>query len=126
MTLLELPAYLRGGYRAILDWEINQELSSRVAHRPPESMVVPGLLLHFLHGAAASLVFVVGLSWIAIVAPLWVLGLGFGVTLWLISLPIAFSVTRLSTKTGRPSRSAMVVSLVAHLLYGLSLGILLT
>src|SRR2546423_12303225 len=57
MTILEVPAWRRRGFRGILDWEQNQTMAARLLGRPAEELVAAGLCLHFSHGVLAGLVF---------------------------------------------------------------------
>jgi uncharacterized membrane protein YagU involved in acid resistance len=125
MSLVEYPIWRRWGLAGVAEWRLNQAIVARFSRKPEEEMVVEGVLLHFAHGAIAGLIF----GWALMLLPLMVspilLGLLFGMLLWVISVAITKPITGTGV-FGKPSTSILLVSgIVGHLVYGLLLGTLL-
>lgn len=124
MTLAESLARTRWGLEALLDWQENQTVAGRMLKQPMETVVVPGLGFHFLHGLLAGVVFVLGVPPFLPLLPLRVLGPGYGVVLFAITLAIHKPITGRSPGSGRLGSVALLVSLVAHVVYGGTLALL--
>lgn len=123
MSLVEYPIWRKWGMMAVSEWHLNQATMGRLMHRPPESVVVPGLLLHFLHGGLAGIVFALLLSKIPSI-PVIGAGVGFGLVLWIIALMIMKPVTGVGFRDHPLGLLPLIVGLVGHLLYGLFLGVM--
>lgn len=124
MTATEVPAYRRWGLEAVLEWHENQTVLGRLLRRPPESLVLPGLLLHVLHGGVAGVVFLAGLALLNLrpAAPL--LGPLFGLLLWSVTLLIHRPLTGVPPVAHPQGRLPLLLSLLGHMVYGLALGFL--
>jgi hypothetical protein len=124
MSLVEYPIWHYWGLKGVAEWRLNQAIVARFSRKPEEDVVVEGLLLHFAHGAIAGLIF----SWALTVFPLTVspvlLGLTYGMLLWLISVIITKPITRIGV-FGKPYTPVLLMcGIVGHLVYGLLLGAL--
>jgi uncharacterized protein DUF6789 len=124
MTLVELPARSRWGLAALVDWQENQTMASWINGRPVEASTLPGLAFHVLHGLIAGTVFVLLLPLFTPQLPLVALGAGYGAVLWAIGLFLFRPITHRSPRAGPVAPVAVAVSLAAHLVYGVALGIL--
>lgn len=124
MVLVEVPAWRRWGLPGVMEWQENQALAARVLGRPREALVLPGLAFHFLHGALAGVVFVLGVPLLPWALPLVGLGALFGFALWLVTLVIHGPITGTPPGRDQMGATAMAVSLVGHLAYGVALGLL--
>ena len=124
MTLAESIARTRWGLEALLDWQENQTVAGHLLKQPMETVVLPGLGFHFLHGLLAGVVFVLVVPPFLLVLPPWVLGPGYGVVLFAITLAIHKPITGRSPGAGRLGSVALRVSLVAHVVYGGTLALL--
>lgn len=124
MTLTELAARSRWGLEALLDWQENQMIAARITKRAVEAAVILGLGFHFLHGLLAGIVFVLVLPLFPPELPLWILGPGYGVVLFAITLVIHIPTTGRAPWSGRLGSVALGVSLVAHVAYGGALALL--
>lgn len=124
MTLAELLARYRWGLEGLLDWQENQTIAGRILNRPLEVVVFPGLGFHFLHGLLAGIVFVLVVPLFPSAWPLAVLGPGYGAVLFAITLVIHRPITGRYAWSGPQRTVALVVSLLAHLVYGAALALL--
>ncbi len=125
MTIIELAARSQWGLEGLLDWQINQATLGRIAGRPAEILVLPGIGFHFLHGLVAGLLFALALPLFPSAWPIVALGLGYGAVLFGITLLAYRPATRRSLRSA-PHRSAAVgVGLLTHLVYGAVLALLL-
>ncbi len=124
MTLLELAARSRWGIDGLLEWQENQAISSRITGGPMEASALAGLGFHFLHGLLAGIVF-------ALILPIFppgfsvvVLGPGYGVVLFSITLIIHRPITGRQAWSGPVGSVALAVSLASHVVYGAVLAVL--
>ncbi len=124
MLLIEVPAYLKLGTEAVIEWQQNQTIVSRVRSKPTQSSVGPGLVLHFLHGALAGVVFGLTLMLIPTTLPPYLLSTVFGLVLSLVGLGIQKPITHSPLWVNRESSVPILITLLAHLMYGITLGIL--
>ena len=120
MTLLELAVRSQWGAESLLDWRINQATVARLTRRPPDRVMLGGLAMHLSHGLVAGVAFALILPVFPRSFPVVVLGLGYGVVLFVLTL----AVVRLVIGRVRESRAVAVV-LVTHLVYGAVLAYLL-
>jgi hypothetical protein len=109
----------------VSEWHLNQVMVGRLMQRSPQSAVAPGLLLHFLHGGLAGIVFALLLPRIPSI-PSIEAGLGFGIVLWIIALAIMKPVTGVGFRRHPLRLLPLIVSLGGHVLYGLLLGVTVT
>jgi len=124
MTLLEIVARSRWRLEGLLEWQENQTMVAWITKGPVEAAVVPGLGLHFLHGLLAGIVFVLILPFFPSDIPLWVLGPGYGVVLFAITLVIHRPITGRSAWSGPRGPVALALSLLSHMVYGAALALL--
>ena len=127
MTLLEFFFYRRYGLEGALDWHINQCALSRINGRPPDENLVVGLVIHGAVGGAAGIGFQVIASNLTIDRDsIWLCGVVFGVTLWLMLLPLRRPLTGLAPFGGRLRFIPAAASLVGHVIFGVVLGFFMT
>lgn len=124
MSLIEAPAWRHWGLPAVLDWEQNQAVAARLLRQPRELLVLPGLGLHFVHGALAGIVFALALPFLPLSLPVPALGVGYGLVLWLLTLLVHVPTTGHRPGEGPREQVALVVSLASHLVYGVLLAAL--
>ncbi len=124
MSLLELAARSRWGLDGLLEWQENQAISSRITGQPVEASVLAGLGFHFLHGLLAGIVFVLILPIFPPEVPLAILGPGYGVVLFSITLVIHKPITGRRASSGPVGSVALGVSLAGHVIYGAVLVLL--
>jgi hypothetical protein len=123
MSLIEFPIWRKWRMEGVIEWHMNQSLMARLLRRPPQYLVSQGLILHFLHGGLAGIVFVLLLPIVPRI-PIITAGVAFGLILWIISLLIMKPVTGVGLG-GHPLRwLAFVAALVGHLFYGMLLALL--
>jgi len=123
MSLLEYPIGRRWGLEMVTEWHLNQVTAGRLLRRSPDTVFVQGLLFHFLHGGIAGIVFVIALILdpnVSIIDA----AVGFGLVLWVVSLFIFEPVTGVRLRGHPLGPSPFIVSLAGHILYGVSLGLL--
>jgi uncharacterized membrane protein YagU involved in acid resistance len=123
MSLLEYPIWRRWGLEMVTEWHLNQVIAGRLLRRSPNTVIVQGLLFHILHGGLAGIVFVSVLS-LAPNVPINDAAVGFGLILWVVSLFILKPVTGVGLRGHPLGLSPFIVSLTGHILYGMSLGLL--
>ncbi len=124
MTVPEILARSRWGLDALLDWQENQTIAAGITKRALEAAVIPGLGFHFLHGLLAGVAFVLVLPLFRSELPLGILGPGYGVVLFAITLVIHKAITGRAPWSGNRGSVALGVSLVAHIVYGAVLALL--
>ncbi len=128
MVLFEVPFWRRWGVNELVEWQLNGAIVSQVTRKlnPRISWII---VSHLFHGAIAGLVFSLFLS-VTVGLPISqvaVLGeaLFYSIILWLI-----FSVAPkrvYEVKMGfRSSNRALLLALSSHIIYGISLGLLLS
>jgi hypothetical protein len=121
MSLIEFPVWRKWGMKGVIEWHMNQSLMARLPGRHPHHLVSQGLILHFLHGGLAGIVFVFLLPVVPRITIMHA-GVAFGLILWIISLLIMRPVTGVGIG-GHPSRwLALIVALAGHLVYGILLA----
>jgi uncharacterized membrane protein YagU involved in acid resistance len=106
----------------VSEWHLNQALMARLLHRPPQGLVVQGLVLHFVHGGVAGIIFVLMLSIFSLGIPIVEVGVAFGLLLWVIAMLIIKPITGIGFRNHPMRLLPLVVSLGGHLLYGILLG----
>lgn len=123
MSLTEYPIWRKWGIEGVSEWHLNQALMARLLQRPPQDLVVQGLILHFVHGELAGIIFVLMLPIFSPGIPIVEAGLAFGLLLWVIALLIMKPVTGIGFRDHPMRLLPHVVSLAGHLLYGIMLGL---
>jgi len=124
MSLTEYPIWRRWGMEGVSEWHLNQALMARLLHRPPQDLVLQGLILHFVHGGLAGIIFALILPVFSQRIPLVEAGIAFGLFLWVIAMLIMKPVTSVGFRN-HPMRR-LLVSLGGHLLYGILLGLVVS
>ncbi|MFN4336340.1 MAG: DUF6789 family protein [Candidatus Nitrosocaldus sp.] len=121
ISIIQYPFWKRWGMMGILEWHENQCLMSILLKKSPEKLTKEGFILHFLNGGLAALFYAVvvkGLSLIDVDANL--LGLSFGLLLWILTLaPIHKPITGVSITKHPLGYKPTLLSLVAHVVYGI-------
>jgi hypothetical protein len=128
MSLAEVPYWIWWKITGVLEWHENQVIWNRLTGKPSSAMPYLGIFcLHFLNGGLAAIPFpFIGeilpmLAWV----PLPLLGVVYGCILWLLTLVLIHKPVTGVSITQHPLGSGPVAaSLVGHVLYGASLGIL--
>jgi uncharacterized membrane protein YagU involved in acid resistance len=110
----------------VSEWHMNQALMARLLQRPPQDLVVQGLILHFLHGGLAGIIFALTLPIFSKGIPVVEAGVAFGLLLWVIAMLIVKPVTGIGFRNHPMRRLPLLVSLVGHLLYGILLGLVVS
>ena len=124
MSLSEYPVYRKRGMKSVSEWHMNQAMMARLLHRPAQTLVPQGLLLHFLHGGIAGILFVLVLPLLPFGIPIIATSVAFGLVLWVIALLIMNPVTGIRIRDH--SLLSLIVSFVGHLLYGIVLGLVVS
>ncbi|HEX9340788.1 MAG TPA: hypothetical protein VF992_06420 [Thermoplasmata archaeon] len=123
MTLVELPVRFRWGIEGLLDWQVNQRMASRILRRPADAVLLPGLGLHFLHGLVLGVVFVLVLPLFPSGLLPWILGPGYGIALFAITLAIHRRATAGSPWSEGLRSAAVTTSFLTRLAYGTVLAL---
>jgi len=123
MSLLEYPIWRKWGLEMVTEWHLNQVIAGRLVRRSPNTTLAQGLMLHVLHGGIAGIIFVLLLS-LAPSARIMDAAVEFGLVLWVVSLLILKPVTGVRLRGHPLGLSPFIVSLAGHILYGVSLGLL--
>ena len=125
MTLLELVARAGGGFAVLLDWQLNQATVARITERSVEASVGLGLGFHFLHGLVAGAIYVFLVPYVPSGIPWWATGAGYGLVLLAVSLLVYRPVTGQALGSGELGRIALPVGVLTHVVYGVSLALLM-
>ena len=124
MSLVEYPIWRKWGVEGVSEWHLNQVMIGRIMHRSPQTVVLQGIILHFLHGGLAGIVFALLLSEVPNI-PTFEAGIMFGLLLWIIALIIMRPVTGVEFWHHPLGLPAILVSLFGHILYGMFLGLVM-
>ncbi|MDW7978369.1 MAG: hypothetical protein RMH74_06160, partial [Candidatus Caldarchaeum sp.] len=123
MSILQLPFWRRWSVVGVLEWHENVCIAARVFNRRPEEMLAHSFLFHFLNGGLASMFYALAvhglgfLKWLDV----WVLGVLFGLFLWIATLaPIHKPITGVSITRHPLGPWPAAVSILLHIVYGLS------
>jgi hypothetical protein len=125
MSLTEYPIWRRWGIEGVSEWNLNQAIMARLLQRPPQEVVAQGLILHFLHGGLAGIIFALMLPIFSLGVPSIEAGVVFGLLLWVIAMLIMKPVTGMGFRNHPLGLVPLVVSLGGHLLYGILLGLVM-
>lgn len=140
MTLTEIPSWKRWGLHGVFEWHENQILSIRLLHhfsnysgrKEKETTIhFKGIfLLHFLNGTLAGIAYpfllfsVVSYLRIPDFEPIYMIGILYGIVLWLLTLvPIHKPITGFSPWNHPFGRLPALASLGGHVVYGIVLGL---
>jgi hypothetical protein len=112
----------------VSEWHLNQALMARLLHRPPQGLVPQGLVLHFVHGGLAGIIFalIIRLPVFSQGVPSVEAGVAFGLLLWVIAMLIMKPVTGIGLRNHSMRRLSLLTSLGGHLLYGILLGLVVS
>jgi hypothetical protein len=128
MTTFEAPFWSSWGLSGVVEWQVNQILVSRLVGGKYEAgrRLKGALAMHLLHGTVGgAFLAAVLVSFLLTLQPFfWFAGLAFSLLLWSV-VPFFFR-GRLERMGGvRFTTRGMVVSLLSHVVYGVSLGLML-
>jgi hypothetical protein len=123
MTLFEFYFWRVLGMEGVLEWHENQVMAASILRREPEEMLIPGLILHFLHGGSFGALLLLVVSYIAPRLPPYGLGVLLGGVLWFIALLLHEPMT--GTHPLHLGIFPVLISFGGHLAYGGSLGLLI-
>ena len=128
MTLIEIPFWKKWKLTGILEWHENQILTCKIFKIPNNKNYFWGIFfLHFLNGRLGG----IGLN-LALVLfpslyeiPLLIIGLLYGFFLWILTLlPIHKPITGINPLNHPLGHGPIIISLLGHALYGITLGII--
>lgn len=131
MTLFEFPFWRRWGMNGVAEWQSNWIIISKLTRGDPskirEPMISWTLGLHLWHGVAAGIVFRLLLPYLALLPAgnfsVLLDAVVYSVALWIIFM---LAPRRLFESAGgtRISDLGLSIALASHLVYGISLGLL--
>ncbi|NDF29087.1 MAG: hypothetical protein EB150_02580 [Nitrososphaeria archaeon] len=126
MTLYEIPIWKRFGLKGVLEWHENQVLSTRFFRLSESDLHIKGIfLLHFANGGLGGVGFVFALMIFPITTNTIVPGIAYGVFLWIVTLvPIHKPITGITPWRHPDGMIPMIASLIGHLIYGVTLGMI--
>ncbi len=121
ISVLQYPFWRRWGMLGVLEWHENQCLMSMLLKRSPETLTREGFILHFLNGGLAALFYAIIVDSLLLTSmDTNLLGASFGLVLWILTLaPIHKPITGVSITKHPLGYKPILLSLVAHLVYGL-------
>jgi hypothetical protein len=129
MTLLEVTFWRAWKIVGVLEWHENQFIWNRLTRRPSSTMSYSGVfLLHFLNGGLAAIPFPLIVDLLPVIgwAPLALTGAAYGSALWFLTLVLIHEpITGVSITRHPLGEGPVTASLFGHLLYGVSLGLLI-
>lgn len=119
MTIYELPFYRLWGLSGIFEWHENACITSWFINQQPEKLVPHGMIFHLINGTIPAIVFSFIIPFILDWGPVVLLGVIYGILLWIFTLaPIHKPITGVSI-TRHPLRwKPTIVSIVGHVIYG--------
>lgn len=128
MTVFELPFWKKWGMGGVAEWQVNTVIVSvlfrKFRHRRGGTSM--SVAMHWFHGAALGIGFrvLLNLSGMMILSLVLVYAVLYGVALWIIS---PFLTRRLFELAGgfQMTRNGLMVSFLAHIVYGVVLGLLI-
>ena len=125
MTLFETPFWHQFGMKGVVQWQVNEIIVSRLLSKPyvEGKRLRWAIGMHLFHGVALGALFAIWLT--SVHLPLYLTGLVYSIALWSF---IPFSLRDALQRAGRVSftNGGMTVSLLAHVVYGLALGEILS
>lgn len=124
MTLFEIPIWKRFGLRGVLEWHENQILSTKFFRLAESDLHTKGIfLLHFANGGLGGVGFVLALMVFSLAANTIILGVIYGIFLWIVTLvPIHKPITGITPWRHPDGIIPMIASLIGHIIYGVILG----
>jgi hypothetical protein len=129
MTIFEFPFWRRWGMEGVAEWQVNAAIVSVLIRKLTQRRVVAwmSVAMHLFHGAALGIVFRLLLLGLLVPGVLSSSVLGYAVVysvvLWIIS---PFLTRRIFELAGgfQMTRNGLAVSFLAHIVYGVFLGLL--
>lgn len=119
MTIYQLPFYRLWGLMGILEWHENACISSWFIKRNPEELVPHGMVFHLTNGTLPAIFFSLIFPFILGWGPIILLGIGYGILLWIFTLaPIHKPITGVSITKHPLGMSPTLVSVFGHVIYG--------
>lgn len=128
MTTIQYVFWRRWGLTGVLEWHENQMIWSKLKGSDPSVLSPFGIFfLHFVNGGLAGVLFPVIMKAVPALGsvPIALLGVVYGVLLWLLTLfPIHEPITGISITSHPLGRSPITASLLGHAVYGILLSLL--
>jgi hypothetical protein len=128
MTAFEFPFWSSRGLSGVVEWQVNQILVSWVLREKYDQgrRLGEALVMHLFHGAVAGAI--LGAVLASLFLPyrgyFWLAGLLFSLLLWsLVPFVLRKQFERIAGT--RFTNSGLAISLLSHIVYGLSLGLML-
>lgn len=128
MTLFETAFWKKFGLVGVVEWQVNQVMVSSLLREryEPARRMKEAIAMHLVHGAAIGAVFGAWVGLLAVPASYFVpAALALSLVLWLL-VPFLFRSPFEKVASIRFSRRGLIISLASHIVYGASLGALLT
>jgi hypothetical protein len=130
MTLYEIPFWRKWGLKGVFEWHENQILSIRLFGISCRVVQYRGIFfLHFLNGTLGGVLFPFAVTYLIIPHSMMLvtlLGIVYGVLLWIITLvPIHKPITGLAVWNHPLGHYPALVSLGGHVIYGVVLGFMI-
>jgi len=128
MITFEAPFWSSWGIYGVVEWQVNQMFVSRLAGEKYDAgrRLREALAMHLLHGTVAGAFLAALLSSFYLTSQpfFWFAGLAFSILLW---LAVPFFLRGWIEGMGgiRFASRGLFVSLLSHIVYGISLGLLL-
>ncbi len=128
MTFIEIPFWKRWKLTGILEWHENQILTCKIFRIPNNKNYFWGVFfLHFLNGGLGGIGLLLALVLIPSLyeIPLLIIGLLYGFFLWILTLlPIHKPITGINPLKHPLGHGPIIISLLGHAVYGITLGII--
>lgn len=119
MTLYQLPFYRLWGLIGVLEWHENACITSWFIKEQPEELVHHGMVFHLTNGTLPAIVFSLISPFIFSWGPIVLLGIVYGLLLWVFTLaPIHRPITGVSITKNPLGWRPTIVSIVGHIIYG--------
>ena len=128
MTIFQIPIWKKWGIFSILQWHENQTLTSKLFNKSIDDSLLPSFAFHSLHGGLGGIGFAAVVYYFHITNYIFagsVLGVLFTFILLLIHKPITGNSPFKQPLNMNPF-GPFVISLISHLVYGLTLGYFLS
>jgi len=132
ILICEFPALYKWGVLGVLELHESECIADKFLHRKAKNIItLSGMTIHFINGVIIGIVFYILLNIfnalnLFILHPLVLSGLIYGLIIFLITLaPVHKIITNTSILNHPLGRGPIFSSLIAHLIYGASLGIII-
>jgi len=130
MTLVEIPFWKKWGMGGVTEWQVNSVIIWVLIRKFTQRRVVSStsVAMHWFHGAALGILFRVLLDFsqtTILPPPALAYAIVYSSLLWIVS---PFLTRKLFESAGgfRITRKGLAVSFLAHIVYGISLGLLIS